>query len=151
MREGPLYQQVRQFSQFTYSILAQAGFLNSRVQDLIGLRTLDERGAVAFESYDGDHCQFSDEWFAYMIRKYLLGDVERLSFWVMSDRHDKEGVPVGVPLTFNLCQNYCNRSSCWFSHISVGNFCSCTLCVFLEKASIKSFSQSFVCWYSINQ
>ena len=69
MREGPLCQQVRQFFQFTYSIIAQAGFFNSRVQDLIGLRTLDECGAVAFESYDGNHCQFSDEWFAYMIRK----------------------------------------------------------------------------------
>ena len=42
------------------------------LQDSFGLRTLDERGDVAFESYDGEHVAFSDAFYRYLIRKYLM-------------------------------------------------------------------------------
>ena len=42
------------------------------MQDSFGLRTLDERGDVAFESYDGEHVAFSDAFYRYLIRKYLM-------------------------------------------------------------------------------
>ena len=43
-------------------------------QDLIGLRTLDERRAIAFETFDGEHTVISDEFFKYLVRTYLMDD-----------------------------------------------------------------------------
>ncbi len=44
-------------------------------EDWLGLRALDERGALVMSDCPGDHMQFSDEWFKVnVIDKYLRDD-----------------------------------------------------------------------------
>ena len=40
-------------------------------KDLFGLKTAQEAGKNAFESFDGDHLEFSNENFKGWIKKYL--------------------------------------------------------------------------------
>lgn len=41
---------------------------------MIGLKQLIEADKIHFESVDGDHLQFSSEWFMNLVREYLSED-----------------------------------------------------------------------------
>ncbi len=43
------------------------------VKDLLGLQELDSRGAIFFEQNEGDHMQFTIDWFVQnIVLKYLV-------------------------------------------------------------------------------
>ena len=44
------------------------------MQDLLGLKQLDARGALVFEQYDGSHCRFTDQYWVYLVKTYLMDD-----------------------------------------------------------------------------